>query len=89
MIEERIDIKTADGSTMMATVRRKEDDPSCWLRLVGAGIDETATGPDYFASFAEIRRKLAQRNLFPACYGSSRNVWPSGMARDMGQGLAA
>jgi hypothetical protein len=89
MIEKRVDIRMADGSTVVATVRFKESDQDCWLQLVGAGIDETATGTDYFASFAEIRKKLARRNLLPQCYGSSRNVWPSGMARDMGQGLAA
>jgi hypothetical protein len=89
MIERRVNIKMADGSVMAATVRRKENDPRCWLQLVGAGIDETATAPNYFASFAAIRGKLARRNLFPACYGSSRNVWPSGMSCDMAQGLAA
>lgn len=89
MIETRIDVKTADGSTVAALVRFRESDPDCWLQLVAAGIDEAATGADYFASFAEIRRRLAKRDLLPQCYGASRNVWPSGMARDMGQGLAA
>lgn len=89
MIEKRVDIKAADGSTAAATVRFREGDPDCWLQLVAAGIDETAFGTDYFESLATIRRRLAKRNLLPQCYGASRNVWPSGMARDMGQGLAA
>ena len=89
MIEKRVDIRTAGGPTVAATVRFRESDPDCWLQLVGAGIDEAATGTDYFASFAVIRGKLARRDLFPVCYGASRNVWPSAMARDMGQGLAA
>jgi hypothetical protein len=89
MIEERVEVRMADGSTVAATVSFRENDPACRLRLIAAGIDESATGTDYFASFAEIRRRLAKRNLLPQCYGASRNVWPSGMARDMGQGLAA
>lgn len=89
MIEKPLDIRMADGSTLAATVRFKESDRDCWLQLVAAGIDEAATGTDYFESFATIRRRLAKRNLLPQCYGASRNVWPSGMARDMGQGLAA
>lgn len=88
-IEKRIDVKTADGYTVAALVRFRESDPDCWLQLVAAGIAETATGTDYFASFAEIRRRLAKSDLLPQCYGASRNVWPSGMARDMGEGLAA
>jgi hypothetical protein len=88
MIENRIDIRMADGSITGATVMRREMDSTCWLHLVGVGIDETATSTDYFESFVYIRSKLAQRNLYPLCYASSRNVWPSGMARDMGQGLA-
>jgi hypothetical protein len=89
MIENKIDIRMADGSVTRATVMRRENDSACWLHLVGAGIDETAIGTDYFESFVDIRRKLAKRNIYPLCYASSRNIWPSGMARDMGQGLAA
>jgi hypothetical protein len=32
---------------------------------------------------------LAEDVLIPFCYGASLNVYPSGMARDMGQGLKA
>ena len=79
----------ADGSIVGATLMHRENDSTCWLHLVGVGIDETATSTDYFESFVNIRRELAKRNFYPLCYASSRNVWPSGMARDMGQGLAA
>jgi hypothetical protein len=89
MIENKIAIRLADGSTVGATLMHRENDSTCWLHLVGVGIDETATSTDYFESFVNIRKKLAKRNLYPLCYASSRNVWPSGMARDMGQGLAA
>lgn len=89
MIENKIAIRMADGSIVGATLMHRENDSTCWLHLVGVGIDETATSTDYFESFVDIRRELAKRNLYPLCYASSRNVWPSGMARDMGQGLAA
>ncbi|MBF0528828.1 MAG: hypothetical protein HQK55_06075 [Deltaproteobacteria bacterium] len=89
MTERRISIRIADGSTIPANIEIKEQDANCRLHLIGDGIDEAATGPDYFESFTEIRRRLARRNIFPLCYGASKNVWPSGMARDMLQGLAA
>jgi hypothetical protein len=89
MIENGIGIRLADGSITRATVMHRENDSTCWLHLVGPGIDETATSTDYFESFVDIRRKLAQKKMYPLCYASSRNIWPSGMARDMGQGLAA
>jgi hypothetical protein len=89
MIETQINVRMPDGSTTSATVMRKDNDSNCWLHLVGDGIDETSTSTDYFESFVGIRKKLAKRNILPLCYASSRNVWPSGMARDMAQGLAA
>jgi hypothetical protein len=72
-----------------AIVSRKEKDPSCWLQLAADGINESSTGMDYFESVTIIRRRLAKRGIFPLCYAASRNVWPSGMARDMAEGLAA
>jgi hypothetical protein len=89
MIERQIDIRMPDGRISKATVMRKDNDSTCWLHLVGDGIDETSSSSDYFESFAGIRRKLATRKIFPLCYASSRNVWPSGMASNMAQGLAA
>ena len=44
---------------------------------------------DYFEALALIRRQLQSEGLIPYCYGASLNVFPSGMARDMGQGLRA
>ncbi|OGV55836.1 MAG: hypothetical protein A2X49_11570 [Lentisphaerae bacterium GWF2_52_8] len=36
-----------------------------------------------------MRGRLAKRNIFPLCYGASRNIWPSAVGRGMGQGLKA
>lgn len=44
---------------------------------------------DFFDAFIEIREKLEGLQLIPFCYGASLNVYPSGMARDMGAGLKA
>jgi hypothetical protein len=44
---------------------------------------------DFFDALASIRRQLQRDGLMPYCYGASLNVFPSGMARDMGQGLRA
>jgi len=49
----------------------------------------SSSAPDYFDAFCAIRESLAIENLIPFCYGSSLNVYPSGMCRDMGSGLMA
>ena len=50
-------------------------------------IERSAT--DYFQALCDVRARLADEGLIPFCYGSSLNIYPSGMARDMGQGLKA
>jgi hypothetical protein len=44
---------------------------------------------DYFEAFCRIREKLEADGIRPFCYGANRNVYPSGMSRDMGGGLMA
>lgn len=89
MTEKPISLRMADGSVTTATIRWEWDDESCRLHLAGSGVDEVATGTDYFESFVAIRNRLASRSITPLCYGASRNVWPSGMACDMARGLVA
>jgi hypothetical protein len=48
-----------------------------------------ARAGDYFEALAAIRRELEKDDIFLNCYGASRNVYPSGMGRDMGAGLRA
>ena len=50
-------------------------------------VESTAT--DFFQALCDVRSLLAEGGLIPLCYGASLNVYPSGMARDMGQGLRA
>lgn len=62
----------------------------CRLTCVARGETFTADATDYFAALGVIRRRfLEPKGLIPFCYGASLKVWPSGMARDMGQGLRA
>jgi hypothetical protein len=49
----------------------------------------TRHASDYFASLALVRRELEAEGWLLSCYGASKNVWPSGMCRDMGGGLLA
>ena len=60
---------------------------ACLLTLVVEGKQFGASGRDFFEALVSIRRLLEPMGLLLNIYGSSRNVWPSGMARDMGQGL--
>jgi len=44
---------------------------------------------DYFEAMCRLREQLEPFGLQPYCYGASKNVFPSGMGRDMGAGLKA
>jgi hypothetical protein len=50
-------------------------------------VESTAT--DFFQALCDVRGLLAKDGLIPFCYGASLNVYPSGMAKDMGRGLRA
>jgi hypothetical protein len=49
----------------------------------------TATGPDMFEALVRLRRQLEPEGIMIAVEGSRRDVFPSGMARDMGGGERA
>lgn len=49
----------------------------------------TATGPDLFEALTRLRRQLEPAGIAVAAQGARRDVWPSGMARDMGGGQSA
>ena len=53
------------------------------------GVHWKATESDYFEALCTLHVPLEARGIFPHCYGASRNVYPSGMGRDMGAGLRA
>lgn len=59
------------------------------LTLQYPGGEITTQASDYFEALCQIRRQLEPAGWRPVCYGSSRNVWPSGMCRDMSLGNKA
>ena len=62
----------------------------CLLTLkLADGRIWTATEPDYFECLVSIRRSLEKNDLAICCQGARKDVWASGMARDMGAGLRA
>lgn len=61
----------------------------CTIALRCDRCEVMGAGPDYFEALCRVREALAQHGFVPVCYGASRNVFPSGMARDMGYGLKA
>lgn len=62
----------------------------CRLSCEVRGETHYAEESDFFEALRTIRRRaLEPLGLIPFCYGASLKVWPSGMARDMGQGLQA
>lgn len=77
-----------DATEIEATIELDKD--GYQIVLIAPGIHECVEhADDYFDAFAEIRGRLAKRDIYPICYGASRDVWPSGMCRDMGGGLKA
>lgn len=63
-------------------------DGSCHLDLELGGLHLSASGPDFFEALCTIRRELEDGGILPICYGASLGCHPSGMSRDMAQGLA-
>jgi len=66
-----------------------EDGDRCLLTCQYRDKAISSEATDFFEALALIRRQLQPDGLIPYCYGASLNVFPSGMARDMGQGLRA
>jgi hypothetical protein len=84
-----ISLRALDGELHMGRLSFDEHEPDSRLLLAWDGGSLSATGSDYFEAFIAIRRKLAQHELVPLCYGASRNVWPKGILRGMNGGLKA
>ena len=62
----------------------------CHLELsLEDGRRVSADEIDYFECLLSVRRQLEHQRRVVICQGARRDVWPSGMARDMGVGLRA
>ncbi len=72
-----------------ATFEFDDEKDRCLLTCRYRDKSISSESTDYFEALALIRRQLQTDGLMPYCYGASLNVFASGMARDMGQGLRA
>ena len=74
----------------VATIDQKEcSDGLCLIICNYREKSIEAKAEDFFDALCQIRLKLEKEGLIPFCYGASLNVYPSGMARDMGSGNRA
>lgn len=70
-------------------LRAEERDDDCYIEFVYRDRSLEACAADYFEAFCAIRLELEKERLIPFCYGASLNVYPSGMSRNMGDGVKA
>ena len=62
---------------------------ACQVRITYQGIVSQGESSDFFCALARARRRFENLGFRLLCYGASKNVWATGMARDMGLGLRA
>ena len=81
---------SSDGGVVPGEFLLWEESPGDADRVrlaVKFGGEEIAReSDDFFSALCFIRAELGAAGLMPRCYGSSRNVYPSGMSRGMGAG---
>lgn len=73
----------------VATIVEHDADDLCKLECSYRGKQAAASAADFFEALCLVRLQLEKEGLRLFCYGSSLNVYPSPMARDMGVGLKA
>ena len=71
-----------------AEVSYHAENRRCLLQLRLGTSQFLGEGPDYFEALCEVRRQLEAQGLLVRSYGGSRNLFLSGMCRDMGAGLS-
>jgi hypothetical protein len=76
-----------DDETAIAICTARAGQCCIAFRFRGRVLEEDAS--DYFEALCRVRLRLEEEKLIPFCYGASLNVYPSGMARDMGAGMKA
>ncbi len=94
VLTDRDVLVVRDGAELRAPMRAFLDGydgphPRYRIELVLRGDLFTATGPDMFEALLRLRRQLEPYGYAVAVQGARRDVWPSGMARDMGGGMKA
>jgi hypothetical protein len=84
-----VGVLNPDRSKGEAQVEWWSDGVACIVNVTFDGVGFHGSSSDFFAALGEARRQLERTGHRLLCYGASRNVWPSGMSRDMGRGLKA
>src|SRR5690349_1840919 len=85
--EHEVVVLLPSGSMQMGRLRVEErSDDTLSLSFQYGDRVVTGTGPECWSALCALRRDLEQDGSRLVCYGASRNVYPSGMSRDMGRG---
>lgn len=90
---EVVQILLPDDRVEAAHITMYNPDPddimSLKLMLQRDAKEYSASSSDFFDALCFVRQELEKEGVMINCYGSSKNVYPSGMGRDMGAGLQA
>jgi hypothetical protein len=85
-----LELRAQGGRSVVATLDRwTVPGVGCTVELVYEDRVLTVSHNDYFSAMIELRRRLERERLVPLLNAARRDVWASGMARDMGAGLRA
>ena len=84
-----IETLDGEGARSCANIECWMQGRECYVRISCGEESSGASAPDFFAAFGLARKPLEARGYRFVCYGASKDVWPSGMARDVGLGLKA
>lgn len=89
--EERVITATdSSGRSFPVTARVSTRKSSYHLELAAPEIGTRSTdASDVFECMCQLRARLDREGIRLCCNGARPDVWPSGMARDMGGGLRA
>lgn len=90
----RIEYLNAQGTVGSVEVEwwsepREDGWPVYHVRIPLPEASSEGTGNDVYEAFQNARVDLEKLGFRFLCYGASLQVWPSGMARDQGQGRKA
>jgi hypothetical protein len=88
---EHIDLWQRDsGSTTSGVIMTGRDGRYATLSLEAPDLQLAleARGRDFFDALQQLRLQLEPLGWYPLCNGARIDCYPSGMARDMGEGRA-
>jgi hypothetical protein len=87
--EHKVRLLSESGQIVEGVWVYDDELEDCRLCLRYLDKEIAITEVDYFEAMCRIREELEKKEFLPQCYGASKNVFPSGMSRSMGDGLQA